>query len=150
MAKATAIIFTFLENLAQMAHTDWDPDSNGNLYPFRQLRDNVVFNYPAYQTWIIYFYHCLTNHYTLLLRHVSTIRQGDFWKLLIVMRSLSETRWQLNQSIWNFQCFIELAIKTSMPNSILIDLETTKLCMTLKSLVCLLFGRAIFGNFSLS
>ena len=85
MAKATAIIFTFFENLAQMAHTDWDPDSNGNLYPFRQLRDNVVFNYPAYQTWIIYFYHCLTNHYTLLLRHVSTIRQGDFWKLFIVI-----------------------------------------------------------------
>ena len=88
MAKPTAIIFTFPENLAQTAPTiqwDWDPDSNGNLYPFRQLRDNVVFNYPAYQTWIIYFYHCLTNHYTLLLRHVSTIRQGDFWKLLIVI-----------------------------------------------------------------
>ena len=75
-----------------------------------------------YWTLFTLFYFSHLAWYSLLLnrRHVSTIRQDDFWKLSIVI-----TWWQVNQSFWNFQCFIKLPIETSIPNSIWIDWDTT-------------------------
>ena len=92
-------------------------ENNKNAHPTRTLfkigilKDGLICQWAS----------CFLN-YSLLLnrRHVSTIRQDNFWKLSIVI-----TWWQVNQSFWNFQCFIKLPIETSIPNSIWIDWATT-------------------------